>query len=464
MSATAANTLAAKPLDRAKRARKSPLIWFGGKTAAGPLAWECLGDVAHLVVPFAGGLGDVLQRPHVCNRTYFSETINDAGGHLENAFRCIEMQPEATEAAFNEIINDLDPRVVNTWRAIRSAPDETAWWASWPVSEASKIARQIAVQKWSVSNEVEHLLGTWDFCNPQMAGFFLYGVACQIGTIGGPWTADPATGRIVKIKGEPGVRRNRPALVAQGNGVNAPQLREPGVRRALPQWRPQGQGVENASLREPGVHSALRTPHSAVREPGVRRSRPHLTDDGKGVNTRALAERGVSPDALAAEASEFHPLVMPKLREWFRLLSARLRHVRIVCGDWRRVLTHGALYSLSVGKQGPAGVLLDPPYDPQERSRGLYATDAAQAAVGDASLAADVRRWCLEHGNDKDLRIVLYGYDGECQGLTDQLLAAGWREYEWFKRGFLTGGMGHQQHRERIYASPQCLVPGDGDG
>ena len=41
---------------------------------------------------------------------------------------------------------------------------------------------------------------------------------------------------------------------------------------------------------------------------------------------------------------------------------------------------------------------------------------------------------------------------------------AGWREIEWFKSGFLKGGMariredrGTNQHRERLWLSPHCL-------
>jgi hypothetical protein len=153
---------------------------------------------------------------------------------------------------------------------------------------------------------------------------------------------------------------------------------------------------------------------------------------------------------------------MPKLRAWLRCLSARLRHVRIVNGDWRRVCTHGAMYTLSVGKGNPPGhigLFLDPPYDSAQRAGGLY-----QGEADDGSVAAQVRDWCLEHGNDPHLRIVLCGYDTEHPALE----AAGWRCYEWFKAGFLTGGMAntattrkgtrHQQHRERLWANPACPI------
>ena len=435
-------------------ARKPPAPYPGGKAKAAPLVWCLLGDPAHYVEPFCGMAAVLLNRPHECNRTYYSETINDACGWVVNALRAIQLHPEATAEA-----------------------------ASWPVTEADKIARQVACCRWRDDAELEHLMGDATWCDPLIAGYWLYGVACQIGffTGDGPWTVDRNTGRLYRQpRGpfrewgaapdddrEPGVSRNRPHLHDDGQGANAPQFREPGVSRDLPQLRDDGRGTNAPQLREPGVsrdrphltNSGQGTNAPQLREPGVSRGLPHLANDGRGTNTRALAEPGVAPpadaDLVPLDAADFHPLVMPKLLAWFRLLAARLRHVRIVNGDWRRVVTHGALYTLSVGKKGPAGVFLDPPYSNAQRASGLYAED-------DGSVAADVLAWCHAHGTDPDLRIVLAGYKGE----HDSLVEAGWREYEWFKGGFLTGGMAntggsgkHQQHRERLWASPQCLDP-----
>jgi hypothetical protein len=147
------------------------------------------------------------------------------------------------------------------------------------------------------------------------------------------------------------------------------------------------------------------------------------------------------------ETDEFHPLTMPNMRRWMACLSARLRHVRIVNGDWTRVCTTGALKTLNVRNgKGAAGVFLDAPYDLGERCNGLYGHDGH--GIADA-----VREWCLENGDDRDLRIVLAGFDTEHVALE----AHGWAVHEWFADGYLTGGMGEQQHRERLWASPHCL-------
>jgi hypothetical protein len=388
-----------------KNLDKAPFPWFGGKSQAAPLVWQLLGDVSHYVEPFFGSGAVLLNRPHPANRTYFSETIND-----------------------------LDGFVVNFWRAVQWYPEQTAAAASWPVTEADKSARQLAVLRW-LDSALDRLAGDAAYCDPVIAGWWAWAVCVQIGAFDGKqgWTADPVTGQIyLQPRGktrEPGVKRDRPHLNNDGVGVNRPQLREPGVRRNLPHLADNGQGVNAPQLREPGVLDPITPAH------------------------------GVSALDVLDWGAEFHDLTMPEIIRWFRYLSARLRRVRVVNGDWQRVCTAGALRTLEVRmKHGVVGVFLDPPYGTDaRRAQALYAVDSL--TVADA-----VRDWCLANGDDPDLRIVLAGFDGE-HGAA--LQAAGWREHAWYKGGFLRGGMGninhngtHQQHRERLWSSPHCLHDG----
>lgn len=375
--------------------KKTPFPWFGGKSQAAPLVWQLLGDCPHYVEPFFGGGAVLLNRPHPCNRKYFSETVND-----------------------------LDGLVVNAWRAMQFHPEETARHASWPVTELDKNARQIRVLQWRKEKDYERLAGTHDYCDPLIAGWWLWGTCVQIGAFDGaaPWTADPVTGRIRKwkdIAGDgPGVLRNRPDIAQNGRGVN----------------------------------------HASTREPGVARNLPHLTDNGRGVNRPQLREPGVLSDD---PANEFHPLTMPELVRWFQWLSARLRHVRIINGDWSRVCTTGAAHTLPVRQgKGPCAVFLDPPYSAEaSRNMTLYAMESG-------TVAHDVREWCVKNGANPKFRIVLAGFDNE----HTELERHGWTVHEWFAAGHLRGGMGnvkkdkstggHQQKRERLWASPHCLPIG----
>jgi len=337
---------------------KAPFPWFGGKSKASDLVWQLLGDVPHYVEPFAGSLAVLINRPHPCNRPYYSETVND-----------------------------LDGFIVNAWRAIQHHPNEVADAASWPVIEADKTARQIAVQKWRTDNTLDLLAGDPTWCDPVIAGWWLWGVSVQIGAIGGPWTSDPTTGRIIK---------------------QPRQLRQPGVKRDL----------------------------------------PHLTDDGQGVTRPQLREPGVTDDQI-----HYHPLTMPNLTQWMQHLSARLRHVRILNGDWTRTVTTGAAHTLPVRQgNGPAGIFLDPPYDNNERANNLYNND-------DGNVATDCRNWCINNGDNPRNRIVLAGYDTEHTDLEQH----GWTVHEWYTDGYLTGGYGNldgtsQQRRERLWASPHCIT------
>jgi len=342
---------------------KTPWPWFGGKADAAPIVWEALGDVAHYSEPFAGSLAVLLRRPHPCNRTYYSETVNDMDGLLCNA-----------------------------WRSMQMAPDAMADAASWPVCEADVHARHLALLRWRESRSLERLMADPLYHDPVMAGWWAWGQSCWIGSGwcsgSGPW-----------IVGDDGTIRRRP---------------------------------------------------KAQKRPGVSRQLPHIGNDGRGVNRPQAREPGVG---------DYHPMTMPELRRWFRFLSARLRHVRVLNGDWKRACTSGAVLTLPVRSgKGPAGVFLDPPYlVDNNRTADLYTHDN-----GD-TVAMDVQRWCVEWGTRENVRIVLAGYEGEHNILHER---HGWRCVPWYKSGFLKGGMGNvagsgggQQTRERLWMSPACVVP-----
>ena len=133
--------------------RKTPWPWFGGKADAAEQVWSALGDVEHYVEPFAGSLAVLLRRPHPCNRTYYSETVNDIDGLLCNA-----------------------------WRAMQWSPDAMAEAASWPVSEADLHARHLALIRWRDERQLENLMGDPRWHDPEMAGWWAWGQSCWIGS------------------------------------------------------------------------------------------------------------------------------------------------------------------------------------------------------------------------------------------------------------------------------------------
>ena len=348
------------------------------------------------------------------------EALGDVPHYVEpfaGSLAVLLRRPHASNRTYySETVNDLDGLLVNAWRSMQMAPDEMAAAASWPVSEADLHARHLALLRWRADRNLERLMGDPLFHDPVMAGWWAWGQSCWIGSGWcsgrGAWVVG-ADGRIHK---------------------QSRKARELGVFRQLPHVGTDGQGVNRPQAREPGVKQQL----------------PHIGCDGRGVNRPQAREPGVG---------DYHPMTMPELRRWFRFLSARLRHVRILNGDWGRACTSGVLRTLSVRSgKGPCGVFLDPPYMVDgNRSDRLYTHDD-----GD-TVAAAVQRWCIERTCDDDVRIVLAGLEGEHDILSD---CHGWRCVPWYRAGFLKGGMGNvagsganQQHRERLWMSPSCRLP-----
>ena len=148
---------------------------------------------------------------------------------------------------------------------------------------------------------------------------------------------------------------------------------------------------------------------------------PHITDRGEGVH-----------------ASNSN------INEWFKNLSRRLRHVRVVCGDWSRVC--GGNWQSNLGI---VGIFFDPPYAIEDRTKDIYSNDSV-------SVAHEVRKWCIERGANPSYRIVLTGYDEH-----EELKNFGWYKINW-KTGGGYGNSGDGQgkensKRETIWFSPHCL-------
>jgi DNA adenine methylase len=126
---------------------RAPFPWFGGKSRAAHLIWSRFGNVPNYVEPFFGSGAVLLSRPH---------------------------------APGTETVNDADCFLANFWRAIRQDPNEVARWADYPVSELDLIARH----RWLVSQQQvqERIKADPTFCDPQMAGWWVWGLCQWIGS------------------------------------------------------------------------------------------------------------------------------------------------------------------------------------------------------------------------------------------------------------------------------------------
>jgi hypothetical protein len=166
---------------------------------------------------------------------------------------------------------------------------------------------------------------------------------------------------------------------------------------------------------------------------GVNRKLPHLGDAGRGVN-RKLPHLGDAGQGA--------------LYTYMRELAARLRNVRVVCGDWSRVVTGGALnYGDSVG------VFLDPPYsNAAGRTADLYAVD-------DLDVAHAVREWAIANGDNPRYRIVLAGYEDEhAAHMPSTWRMVGYSANKAYGSSKAIGGINEaNRHKERLWFSPHCI-------
>jgi hypothetical protein len=415
---------------------KAPFPWFGGKRAVAGLVWSRLGNVDNYVEPFAGSCAVLLLRPH----------------------------PPRIET-----LNDADHYVSNFWRATQQDHEAVVSYADGPVSEVDLHSRH----RWLVLSEHaqefrERMRTDPDYFDAQVAGWWVWGLCCWIG---GGWCAVPGGGGEYGPVGGSGKRR---PLVSGGNhqlghGIHAkgPVIAEPGSEH--------GRGVHGApevpadpaskvriAAHNPGsygkgVHAKGNTEPSAG-------GRPQLADTyslGRGVHAGPAG--GSRPDLSSMGNSDgrkdgsgvgvfsggFGTCEQRRLwlLDWFSRLRDRLRNVRVCCGDWTRVCSSESVTT----RLGLTGVFLDPPYSKEsKRSKGLYAQDSL-------IVAHDVRRWCLERGNDPQMRIALSGYAGEGHEELDQ---HGWEVVAWEAGGGYGNRTAHGKanaKKERIWFSPACV-------
>lgn len=135
---------------------------------------------------------------------------------------------------------------------------------------------------------------------------------------------------------------------------------------------------------------------------------------------------------------------------WFKSLADRLRHVRMCCGDWKRICTPGILRLFHELANPITGVFLDPPYVNRQTTtprKGLYENY-------DPTIAVSVAAWAAEMGSENHVRIAICGMDGDYPLLKD------WECYSWQRS---TGWRGKRlvndrTNGERIWFSPSCLT------
>jgi len=296
-----------------------------------------------------------------------------------------------------ETVNDADEYIANFWRALAADPESVARHADWLVNETDLFSRHMWLVNEGQRQMANGMAVDPDWYDAKIAGWWVWGISQWIGSGwcsgNGPWKV--VDGVLVQKNNSDekhGVTRKRPHLGDAGMGVNR---------------------------QRPNLGSSK----------GVNRQLPHLGNAGMGVH-RTLARE--------------------ELYTYMAELAARLRYVRVCCGDWSRIVTTGALTG---GTR--IGIFLDPPYSTEaNRTNDLYNIDSL-------TVAHDVRQWCLENGDNPRYRIVLAGYADEHA----EYMPSSWRTMQWSAgQAYSTAssskradGNAENRHKERLWFSPHCL-------
>ncbi len=112
--------------------------------------WKALGNVKHYIEPFFGSGAVLLARPDY-----------DSASHVET-------------------VCDKDGFVANVWRGIQFAPEEVAKWCDWPINHACWNAGRKELLK-NEARLLENLVADPKWCDPVLAGYWIWAASCWIG-------------------------------------------------------------------------------------------------------------------------------------------------------------------------------------------------------------------------------------------------------------------------------------------
>ena len=197
---------------------KAPMPYYGGKSRAAPLIWEALGDPDNYVEPFCGSLAVLLGRPTPPQL----ETVNDACGFIANVWRAIQADPDAVAHYADRPSNENDLHAIHSWLVAQRSP------------------------------LTARLEGDMDYYDAKIAGCWLWGICCWIGSgwCAGTGSWQVVDGQLVKTEDAGGVNRQLTHLGDAGRGVQR-------KRQALSD-KGGGMGVHALTARTDGLTTWMR--------------------------------------------------------------------------------------------------------------------------------------------------------------------------------------------------------------
>ena len=452
---------------------RAPFPWFGGKRRVASLVWSRLGNVDTYNEPFFGAGSVLLGRPH----TPRVETVNDLDCFLANFWRALQHDPASVAYWADGPVNEADLHARHRWLVIRGrrlvlrcARDPhyfnakvAGWWvwgqclwigSGWcQVGSSTRRSNEQVPKRPSDHDraQLRHANGAdadriveWKIRPDLSAANGRGGVLSEQRSAATRSGENPSEQRKrPHLTDDRGVHvaRKQPLATGNGQGCGVHRQFDRNARVTVHQ-KPQLTGDQGVI----GTAGQHRRPH-LLRDKGVaaRRWQGGGQGGGSGVHAPRLHQQkpdlsGDSATGRGIHASGFE-LRTGGLYDYLEQLAARLRRVRVCCGDWKRVLTPSVTTYI-----GLTGVFLDPPYQHDLRER-CYSEDH--------DISAEVRAWALEHGENPNMRIALCGYEDEHgPHMPDTWEKVAWKAHGGYSR--TERGVANRD-QERIWFSPHCL-------
>jgi D12 class N6 adenine-specific DNA methyltransferase len=472
---------------------KAPFPWFGGKSRAVHVIWPRFGQVRNYVEPFFGSGAVLFNRPQESFHTTCQniETINDIDCYVANFWRALQNDPEGVASWCDWPVNEADLHARHDWLVF-----STQEWRE--RMHHNPQFYDVKIAGWWVWGICQWIGGSW--CTDY--GKTKAGRKQTIPDLmsAGKGVHKPAQKAIILPTLREAALCNLLELMRAGDlsdeqlerlssaisGDSSPTALQ--IRDALGQMTPPK--IPQPGRRQSISHTEHRqavNPEEAVLVRLLALAQEGDLSDGDREKILAKVVNMSSPTALQIRDAlgQMTPPKIPQLdrhqgvhrlevtprtprkipiihnngvgihrpgtradlHEYLAKLSGRLRGVRIVCGDWSRVVKPSVTSS-----HGLTAVFLDPPYSSErETSRDIFAQD-------DLQVAHKVREWCIANTGNKELRIALCGHGHEHV----ELEGLGWTPVK--LKG--TSGYSHSKEdsqaaqlakSETIWFSPQCV-------
>ena len=330
----------------------------------------------------------------------------------------------------------------NFWRAIRSDPEQVAHWADYPTIHQDLTARHRWLIQWA-TEQAPKLSEDPDYCDAKAAGWWVWGISLWIGP---GWC-------------QPGHREKQPMLQEHQGGRGISQQRI-GGRPHMHNSSATGSGVsaQKQFISERRPHAKSHPGGQGVSMQTIHDKRPRVPDKrgGRGVAAQRASrdqdrDRKVSdqmpmvPSQCGGQKVSAHSRTRTDLLDWFDRLAARLKGVIVLNRGWESAVTPTVLMQTPSGPKPPVGILLDPPYLTEERSK-IYGSDMV---LGESNRVARASyEWALAHG-DK-YRVAYCCHEG------DFPVPDGWK-FETNTFGGIKDEKRFAERRDQVMFSPACV-------